>query len=505
MFALSPGPLSEPGAASKRGAVPELVRAYNPPRMQSEGAFQLVVFSRDEARVFPLPRAGEVVIGRDEANLIRIDHPSVSRRHAVLRVGASLEIEDLGGANGTFVRRTAHPSPGNDTAHVNIQQLVRRKANVTVGDCLLFGTASVVVRHSPRIEIPDLLAGDVAAAPGGAGPVVRDPAMRRLHTEAARVARASINVLLLGETGVGKEVLARAIHASSPRAKGPFMGINCAALAESLLESELFGSEKGAFTGALSRAGLFEAANGGTVFLDEVGELPLGTQAKLLRVLEERVVTRLGATRPRPIDVRFVAATNRDVEADTRQGRLRPDLYFRLNGVALLIPPLRERPLEIDGLAASFLSAACRDLERTPPLTISSAALDLLRRHAWPGNVRELRNAIERAAVMCTESAILPEHLPPSLLAATRAVGTPAPAPAASSPSSSSPSTRPGQPSNLQAEMKSLERHKIIDALESCRGNQSEAARLLGMPRRTLVSRLSEMGLTRRQTLDDES
>lgn len=477
--------------------------------MPSEAVYQLVVFSQDQARVFPLPGAGEVLIGRDEANLIRIDDPSVSRQHAILRVGATLEIEDLGGANGTFVRRTAHHGSGNDTVHVNIQQLVRRKATITVGDCLLFGTASVVVRHSPRAEIPDLLAGDMAQSPGGAARVVRDPAMQRLHTEAARVAKSSINVLLLGETGVGKEVLARAIHAYSPRAKGPFMGINCAALAEPLLESELFGSEKGAFTGALSRAGLFEAANGGTVFLDEVGELPLGTQAKLLRVLEERVVTRLGATRPRPIDVRFVAATNRDVEADSRQGRLRSDLYFRLNGVALLIPPLRARPLDIDGLTASFLMAACRDLERTPPLSISSAALDVLRRYPWPGNVRELRNAIERAAVMCTENAIVPEHLPPSLLAAIRADGASAPAPAASPPSSSpshssSSPARLAQPPNLHAEMKLLERTKIIEALESCRGNQSEAARLLGMPRRTLVSRLSAMGLTRRQTPNDE-
>ena len=458
---------------------------------------------RDQARVFPLPAVGEVLIGRDEANVIRIDDPSVSRQHAILRVGTGLEIEDLGGANGTFVRRTVHHDTGNDTAHVNIQQLVRRKANITVVDCLLFGTVSVVVRHAPRVELPELLAGD-AAAPGGAVAVVRDPAMQKLHAEAARVARATINVLLTGETGVGKEVLARAIHAYSPRAKGPFMGINCAALAEPLLESELFGSEKGAFTGALSRAGLFEAANGGTVFLDEVGDLSLGTQAKLLRVLEERVVTRLGATRPRPIDVRFVAATNRDVEADSHQGRFRRDLYFRLNGVTLLIPPLRERPLDIDGLAASFLAAACRDLERTPPLSFSTAALELLRRHAWPGNVRELRNAIERAAVMCTESAILPEHLPPSLLAAVRAVGTPVAVSPAPSPASSS-SAGPGRPANLHAEMKSLERQKIIEALANCGGNQSEAARLLGMPRRTLVSRLSEMGLTRRQAPDFES
>jgi len=265
------------------------------------------------------------------------------------------------------------------------------------------------------------------------------------------------------------------------------MGINRAALAESRLESELFGSERGAFMGALSRAGLFEAANGGSVFLDEVGELPLGTQAKLLRVLEERVVTRLGSTRPRAIDVRVVAATHRDLETDSRQGRLRPDLYFRLNGVALLIPPLRERPREIEALSVSFLAAICRDLERAPPLALSSSALEVLRKHAWPGNVRELRNAIERAAVMCTESVILPEHLPPSLLTAVR------------SPSARVPA------SNLQAEVKALERSRILDAIERCGGNQSEAARQLGMPRRTLVSRLAELGLTRRQTPDRET
>jgi DNA-binding NtrC family response regulator len=332
--------------------------------------------------------------------------------------------------------------------------------------------------------------------------LVRDPAMQTLYAEAARVARANINVLLLGETGVGKEVLARAIHAHSPRARGPFMGINCGALAESILESELFGSEKGAFTGALARAGLFEAAGGGTVFLDEVGELPLGTQVKLLRVLEERVVTRLGSTRPRPIDVRILAATNRDVEADSRQGRLRPDLYFRLNGVALSIPPLRERPQELEALAASFLRSACRDLERAPALAFSPAALDLLRRHAWPGNVRELRNAVERAAVMCTESTILPEHLPPSLVAAVRTSTSPAPA---RTPAAGSSADGPDQPANLHTELKALERTKILEALARCGGNQSEAARQLGMPRRTLVSRLAELGVKRRQIEDGGS
>ena len=456
----------------------------------SEPGYQLVVFSREEIRAFDLPASGEVTIGRDSASSIPIDDPAVSRRHAILRLGAELEIEDLGGANGTFVRQTAQAGPGNETANVTIRQLARRKARLAMGDCLLFGTTCVALRHAPRIELPDL-------APGV---VVRDQAMQTLYAEAARVARANINVLLLGETGVGKEVLARSIHAHSPRAKGPFLGINCGALAESLMESELFGSEKGAFTGALARAGLFEAANGGTVFLDEVGELPLATQVKLLRVLEERVVTRLGSTRARPVDVRVLAATNRDVEADTRQGRLRPDLYFRLNGIALLIPPLRERPRELDALATSFLAAACRDLERVPPLTFSPAALESLRQYGWPGNVRELRNAVERAAVVCTESTILPEHLPPSLLAAIRAPRSRTDAATALAPP-------PGgtAPQSLQSEVRALERSRILETLERCGGNQSEAARQLGLPRRTLVARLSELGLRRGRAPADDA
>src|SRR3569623_484191 len=229
--------LSECRATEQQWRSPPTWGVYSPTPMPSESAYQLVVFSHDQARVFPLPAVGEVLLGRDEAIVIRTNDPSVSRQHAILRVGNSLEIEDLGGANGTFVRRTAHHGGGNDTAHVNLQQLVRRKATITVGDCLLFGTVSVVVRHAPRVELPELLEGDVPATPGRAGAVVRDPAMRRLHAEAARVARASINVLLTGETGVGKEVLARAIHAYSPRAKGPFMGLTCAALDEPLLES----------------------------------------------------------------------------------------------------------------------------------------------------------------------------------------------------------------------------------------------------------------------------
>jgi DNA-binding NtrC family response regulator len=438
---------------------------------------ELLVFLGDQSRSFALPAAGEVTIGRGDGNTVAVEDPSVSRRHAVLRVGdGKVEIEDVGGANGIFVRDKARAGASNET--LGVRQLVRRAAELAVGERILLGTASLVVRHAQVVDVPDL-------APGA---VVRDPAMRAVYEQAARAARASISVLLLGETGVGKEVMARAIHAGSPRASGPFMGINCAALAESLLEGELFGAEKGAYTGAVAaRAGLFEAANGGSVFLDEVGEMPLATQGKLLRVLEERAVVRLGSTRPRPIDVRFVAATNRDIEADSRGGRFRSDLYFRLAGITLAIPPLRERPAELDLLVARFVAAACRELDRAPPLNVSREALDALRRHDWPGNVRELRNAIERAVVLCAGDTILPEHLPPALLKpAAQAV-----------PAASAAPASPAPLENLQGEIKSLERQRIVEALERCGGNQSKAAELLGISRRTLVSRMSEFDLPR--------
>jgi DNA-binding NtrC family response regulator len=454
---------------------------------------QLIAFLGDQVRIFDLPLAGEVTIGRGEASAVRVDDPSVSRQHAVLHVGDSLEIEDLSGANGVFLREKARPTVGHET--LGMKQLVRRKAGVSVGDRILLGTVSFVVRHASVDEVPDLAMPSLA----GTGIRVRDPAMRAIYEQAARAARASISVLLLGETGCGKEVLARAIHAHSPRAAGPFMGINCAALAESLLESELFGHEKGAFTGAAgARAGLFEAANGGTVFLDEVGEMPLATQSKLLRVLEERVVVRLGSTRPRPIDVRFVAATNRDIEGDSGAGRFRPDLYFRLAGIALTIPPLRERPAELEILVRSFVASACRELDRGGPLTISARALEILRRHVWPGNVRELRNVIGRATVLCAGDEILPEHLPPALLRPPASPPSVLDALGAGAIGALTPSTpRSSGGADLQGEVRSLERTRIIEALHNCGGNQSKAAASLGISRRTLVSRIAEFGLPR--------
>ena len=377
---------------------------------------ELLVFSGDDVQTFALPKAGTVTIGRGEQSALRIDDPSVSRNHAILRVSDGLEVEDLGSANGTLLRgRTNAGSSASET--LNVRHLLKRGAPLSVGDSIIFGTTSVVVRHKPKTEALDLGAGNP-------GVIVHDPAMRAIYEQAALAARSSLNVLVLGETGVGKEVLSRAIHTHSRRAKGPFLGFNCAALTESLQESELFGYEKGAFTGAQQpRAGLFEAATGGTVFLDEVGELAPGAQAKLLRVIEERVVTRLGSTKERSVDVRFVAATNRDLEVESVGGRFRQDLFFRLNGIALLIPPLRDRPEEIEVFAQMFLAAASREVERTAPPALAPSTRAILRRHRWPGNVRELRNAIGRAVVLCLGDVVLPEHLPPSLLKAVEGQG----------------------------------------------------------------------------------
>jgi DNA-binding NtrC family response regulator len=307
------------------------------------------------------------------------------------------------------------------------------------------------------------------------------------------------------------------------------MGINCAALSDSLLESELFGHEKGAYTGALqARAGLFEAAAGGTVFLDEVGELSPGTQAKLLRVLEERVVTRLGANRPKPIDVRILAATNRDPEAEIQTGKFRQDLYFRLNGISLSIPPLRERKSEIDDLARRFLSAACRLIERDEIPRISREVAVLLHAYRWPGNVRELRNVIERAAVLCPGDVILPEHLPPALTRPSEAQRAPTasgPQPIGAQPIGAQPigaqpigaqpigtTASPAQPASvvplagdpLSAEIKSVERARIVEALERCAGSQSQAARMLGISRGKLIARIEEYGLPRPRKQDVE-
>jgi two-component system response regulator AtoC len=294
---------------------------------------------------------------------------------------------------------------------------------------------------------------------------------------------------------VGKEVLSESIHKMSPRASGPFVCINCGALTESLLESELFGHEKGAFTGAVqAKAGLIEAAAGGTVLLDEIGEMPLGLQTRLLRVMETREVTRVGALKPRPVDVRFVSATNRDLEAEIERKTFRKDLYFRLNGISLTIPPLRERTNEIPSLAQAFLAKAAASLKKRPP-GITPEAMDLLRSYLWPGNIRELRNVVERAHLLCDGDTLGMEHLP---LEKMRIAVPRSPEEPAAAPANDGPPKLAGQTFSKSKDWKyQMERERVIEALNQCAGNQTKAAALMGISRRAFCERLKKYKVPR--------
>jgi DNA-binding NtrC family response regulator/GGDEF domain-containing protein len=332
---------------------------------------------------------------------------------------------------------------------------------------------------------------------------LRVGALQRLEPLIARIAPGIISVLIVGETGVGKEVLARIIHERSPRAGAKLVAINCAALPETLLESELFGHERGAFTGAVqARVGLLESAGGGTVFLDEIGEMPVALQAKLLRVLDQREVTRLGSAEARPIDVRFMAATNRDLAAEIQRGRFRQDFYFRLSGVTLAIPPLRERVEEIEPLARKFVAGGARQIERAHAPTISQAAVTLLERYEWPGNVRELKNVIERAVLLCTGDTIEPEHLPADKFVPVVAAKPTVP-PAAEKTddgdtfSDEEPSTQNIPILPATASTDDPERARIVRVLEECGWNQTQAARILGVARGTLIARMDQFELRR--------
>jgi DNA-binding NtrC family response regulator len=388
--------------------------------------------------------AREVIIGRDAACEIVVPSPTLSRRHARLCLGPPMTVQDLGSRNGTRVggalRNGGEPVP------------------LRVGDAFFVGRLSFVVLGAPRAGNSSL-SGDV-----GHSLQVIDPASERLPPHINDIAQSDANVLILGETGVGKEVLAETLHRLSSRT-GPLLRINCAALSPSLLESELFGHEKGAFTGAGdAHPGLLASAQRGTVLLDEVGELTLPLQAKLLRVIERREVLRVGGVRPIAIDVRFIAASNRDLAAEAADGQFRADLYFRLDGVTLHIPPLRERRHLIAPLALRFLDESQRD--RKQPVQLSAEALRHLEAYEWPGNVRQLKAAVARALLLSRGRPLLPSHF--------RLQGPMTPAPTAP-----------------REDDETGERARIMVALESCAGNQTRAAKQLGISRATLVHKLA--------------
>lgn len=308
------------------------------------------------------------------------------------------------------------------------------------------------------------------------------PRMMEICRDTAKIALSQASVLVSGESGTGKELIARAIHYNSSRAAGPFIKINCAALPESLLESELFGHEKGAFTGAqVRRQGLFERAHQGTLLLDEVGEMPLTLQAKLLRVLQEREFERVGGHQTIQVDIRIIAATNRNLAAMVQDGSFRQDLFYRLNVIHLEIPPLRERVEDIPLLANHFLQKFSAENQREI-IDIDQAALACLCAWHWPGNIRELSNVIERAVIMSTGALIFTDDLPAHLL---------------SQPPTSTSEKHPAtcEERNLKEEMKRYEKRLILDTLEQHEGNRTHSALSLGISRRALMYKLQEYGI----------
>ena len=318
------------------------------------------------------------------------------------------------------------------------------------------------------------------------------PAMKRVYSIIEKVALTGVSVLITGESGTGKELVAREIHRRSQVSDGPFVAMNCAAMPNELVESELFGHEKGAFTGATNRRiGKFEAANGGTLFLDEIGDMSPGTQAKVLRVLEEKTLERLGTNQPIKTEVRIISATNKRLEDEISKQQFREDLYYRLCVVKLELPPLRERSSDILGLAEAFCRrfAAVYGLAR---LTISKEAARILLAYSWPGNVRELRNCIERAVVLTSGEEITLENLPQEISSKSMQIQQSAAAP----DSVSTPFT-----ADFKNDRRIFEREYIAKCLDRCGGNVTRAAEMLGMHRQSLQHKLKELGLQRKFTL----
>ena len=533
----------------------------------------------DGSRVLDIADGAEVTFGRSRSAVVSVKHDNVSRLHArITRTGDTIEVEDTGSRNGTFVngeriaaKRRVIPGDeiGSGSIHVVVGATsgLRRASHVAsaeVGDARMIAEGDRAMRYRrsvtfalvrtpvdaaieamsallrPMDMIAEVVADDylvilpeldreagalaIASLVDATKPftkelrvasavcpdhgttverlvgvlrtgmrtgraadspaprqksraIVLDPAMKRVYALVDKVADSSLTVLVLGETGVGKELVAEAIHRASSRKSKPFVKLNCAALPESLLESELFGHERGAFTGAdRKKLGFFEAANGGTLFLDEVGEIPPSMQAKLLRVLETKVITRVGSTTEVAVDVRLIAATHRDLDAACREGRFRQDLLFRLTGFTIAIPPLRDRTSEVVPLAEHFAALAAAEQGRPVP-ELARDARDVLSAYGWPGNVRELANAIERAMVMCGD-AITAADLPETLRDPhyyVRPAATPT--------------------SNIQGQLAELERDAIARALAANGNNQTRAAKALGLSRRTLIYKMEKFGL----------
>jgi len=407
-------------------------------------------------------------IGSQEGRDLRLRDTTVSRLHAeIVRTRHGILLRDLGSTNGTFV------------GDVRVRE-------VYLGDSRTFLVGKTELAFSLCDEIIDIVPTESTEFEGLVGCSV---ALRKVFTVLDRVSRTDLTVLVRGETGTGKELVCRALHQRSRRSRAPFIVFDCAAVARGLIESEIFGHQRGAFTGAVGdRAGVFEQANGGTLFIDELGELPLELQPTLLRVLEQRQVRRVGASRWLPVDVRVVAATNRDLREMVENKTFREDLYYRLGVVELVLPPLRKRLEDIPLLAKHFLATAPME---HGVVSISAETQEIFEDYHWPGNIREFRNIILRALPFSDGAVLGPSALPESMSLNRTNNGS------GENPSSSEDSLSDSLPLREARDniLDAFERQYLSDLLASCQGNVSEAARLAGVDRKTITRMLKRHGL----------
>jgi PAS domain S-box-containing protein len=358
--------------------------------------------------------------------------------------------------------------------------LLRDESGEVIGAVETLTDISAVVRQENEIAS---LRRTLRRQDGYHGILGNSVPMKRLFGLIENAAQSEAPVAIFGESGVGKELVAKAIHETSPRSKKPFVKVSCAALNENLLESELFGHVKGAFTGAhRTRIGRFEAAHGGALFLDEIGDIPLSTQVKLLRVLEEKEIERVGDHKSMKVDVRIITATNKDLEGLVEKGSFREDLFYRINVIPMYVPPLKERIEDIPVLVQSFIERISLKGEKSVD-SISPEAMALLQSYSWPGNVRELQNIIEYAFVLCRGKEVKPEHLPPKIASSSK-IGR------------GMPSTSSDVPLSDRDDTSQSDRDRLIEALRRTQGHQSKAAKLLGISRVTLWKRMKKYGVT---------
>ncbi len=420
-------------------------------------------------------------IGRAPGNTIVLDEPHVSRHHTIVRAheDGSYLLSDLGSSNGTYL----------NGRRVLLPERLRHRDVIKIGAVTLTFVHAASERAQAQAQGGDDYTMTGEEPPHELTVVGTGPAMEAVFRLMTKAAGSTIAVLIQGETGTGKELVARAIHAVSPRGRGPFLAVNCAAMPETLLESQLFGHRRGSFTGAdRDRVGLFEAATGGTVLLDEIGEMPLAMQAKLLRVLQEGEITPIGDTRPRAVDVRVVSATNRDLSAEVADRRFREDLFYRLASFPIALPPLRERREDIPVLVERFAAQAAH-AHRKRIDGISAEALDCLRRFDWPGNVRELQNEVQRAVVLAEHGEALGvQHL------SLRLSGIPDAVEAAAA-GDADPDAGPAGGVQLREARAAFEARHIADVLRQQGGNVSRAAGVLGLSRMQLHRKIKEYGI----------